>query len=792
MDVSEAIVLGQCAGHVLEPLIAEAGELVARGIGKEGLATAGKAESRATLVRFFDDKGKSSVEELGNKGFWLADMTKAGAPVPPGFTITTGAADSSGVISNDLRSQIPGAVKGLEHRTESRFGDTKNPLLVSVRSGAAVSMPGMMDTVLNVGINEDIVHGLAESRNPAFAWSTYSRFLRSYGETVLGVPRQAFQAVAPIEPGSARVASALEGQSRRYQRIIEEAGGQVPQEPRAQLNSAISSIFKSWNNERAVSYRQLRGIPERPGTAVTVQKMVFGNQADSGTGIALSHNAMTGEAQLNGEWLENAQDELVSGSRTPLSLAHLREFHPQVYDHLRDLTGLIERRLGRPTEIEFTVERNKLYVLQARGQRLSPEVTIRRAVEDVEAGKIGQAEALSLVSPAQLEAVRLPRFDKAAVQNAEVVAEGLAASPGAAVGKIVGDSRRAVSSNAQGNAVVLVRDETFPGDLDGMMAARAIITRVGGTTSHAAIVALEQGKPCITGCANLSKLGGTVSVDGFTGKIYKGELPLEPLQHAPEVEKFMSWHNAAEARKWPEPSFVPDVQRTTNLASDASNFYLSKLMAHQLRLTPLAAEADSLRINTNVVLAEKMAGSLIDGVAREVKAFPPANLERQQHILPDIQILQDEFGVKLGYWGAGDAEHNAVIQKIAETPQQRDRFLDASYDLFDRGYFGNGFEHMDERYHVFGGRGWAQTTQVLKRYFSGDLNHGLFVDHSLDLYHNKGSMFSDLTDVLDIKRDTRTTEELYRGLSKYDLDPRVRDLYNKGADLGLWAPAVKD
>ncbi len=648
MDVTETIVLGECAGRVLEPLIAEAGELIGRAGGKEGLANAGKAESRATLVRFFDDSGNLSVEELGNKGFWLAEMTKSGFPVPQGFTLTTGAADSSGVISRDLWSQVRGAVKGLEHKTGRGFGDADNPLLVSVRSGAAVSMPGMMDTVLNVGINERVVQGLAESQNPAFAWNTYSRFLRSYGETVLGVPRRAFQAVTPVEPGSARIEVALEAQSRRYQRIIEEAGGQVPEEPQRQLNSAISSIFKSWNNERALSYRQLHGIPERPGTAVTVQKMVFGNQADSGTGIALSHNALTGEAQLNGEWLANAQDELVSGSHTPLSLTRLRESHPQVFEHLRDLTSTIERRLGRPTEIEFTVERNKLYIMQARVQRLSPEATIRRAVEDVDAGKIDQAEALSRVSPAQVEAVRLPRFDRTALQNAEVVAEGLPASPGAAVGRIVKHSEHAVSSNAKGEAVVLVRDETYPGDLDGMMASTAIITKAGGTTSHAAIVALEQGKPCITGCANLSKLGGTISVDGFTGKIYKGALPLEPLQHAPEVEKFLSWRSAAEAKRWPEPRFIPNIARTSNLAPDASNFYLSKLMAHQLRATPLAAEADSLRIETNVGLAEKMAGGMIDGVAREVTAFPPANLERQQHIHADMEILQGEFGIKLG------------------------------------------------------------------------------------------------------------------------------------------------
>jgi phosphoenolpyruvate synthase/pyruvate phosphate dikinase len=512
--------------------------------------------------------------------------------------------------------------------------------------------------------------------------------------------------------------------------------------------------------------------------------MVFGNKLRSGTGIALSHNALTGTRRLSGEWLSEAQDELVSGERTPLPLSQLKELHPDAYKQLNTFVSRTHKMVGEPLEFEFTVESDKLHLLQARAQKLAPESAIKRVVQDVKAGKITQADALAKITPTQVEAVRLARFRPSALRDAEPLASGLPASPGAAVGRVVHSSQEALTATRRGESVILVRPTTDPSDLDGMLAAKALITKNGGTTSHAAIVALEQGKPCITGCEGLANLKGIVSVDGFTGKAYTGALPLEKLQHNPEVETFLRWVNEEEAKKWPAPRLIESTGRHEELAPEAANFYLSERMAHALKTTPLGAEADKLKVDMNVAMAEKMAGMMVDGIETELRAFNVTNLRYTPQLQSDFDTLTNEFGVSLNW---STQEHKNVMEGLIKSSvEDQRRFLGAAENLFSRAEWGNGYEYIDDRYHVFGGSSWGRIASAAQRFLSGDLSHSLFVDHAMDLYHNKGNFFESVIRVLNAQRDALTLDGLYGELSHLDIDPKVRSLYERGSQLKVW------
>jgi pyruvate, orthophosphate dikinase len=491
---------------------------------------------------------------LGGKGAGLAEMTNAGIPVPPGYTITTAACrqffEAGGRLLESTIQEEHQALRALERYLGRRLGDPENPLLVSVRSGAPVSMPGMMDTVLNLGLNDETVPGLAHrSGNPRFAHDSYRRFIQMYSDVVLGVPRALFERELTREKARARVeldvdlsAERLEALSRRFLDIVRrETGRDFPQEPRGQLAGARDAVFRSWNTERAVHYRRIHGIPERLGTAVTVQAMVFGNLgASSATGVGFTRDPATGERRFYGEYLRNAQGEdVVAGIRTPRPIEEMEADLPEVYAQLREITSRLERHYRDVQDFEFTVEEGRLFMLQTRRAARTGLAALKIAVEMVEEGLLTKREAIERVEPAHLDQVLHPVLDPAARRKHERVATGLPASPGAAAGSIVFTSEEAVR-RGKTERVILVRAETSPDDIAGMHTAQGILTATGGMTSHAAVVARGMGKCCVVGCSALQiheqartltvagktlREGAFLSLDGSTGDVLLGDVP---------------------------------------------------------------------------------------------------------------------------------------------------------------------------------------------------------------------------------------------------------------------------
>lgn len=451
----------------------------------------------------------------GGKGANLAEMVELGIPVPAGFTITTEACiefyNRSEQWPEGLEEQVMENLAKVEEAMGAKFGDTNNPLLVSVRSGARVSMPGMMDTVLNLGLNDETVQGLAaKSGNPRFAWDSYRRFIQMYGDVVMGVEHDKFEEVlqAVKNAKGAQLDTDLDAEDlqelvKKYKEVVlREAGKLFPNDPVEQLKGAINAVFMSWNNPRAIRYRELNDIPGDWGTAVNVQAMVFGNMGEtSGTGVAFTRNPSTGENVFYGEYLMNAQGEdVVAGIRTPHPIATLAEAMPDVYRQLVDIYKKLENHYRDMQDIEFTIQEGKLYMLQTRAGKRTAQAAVRIAVEMVEEGLIDKKEALLRVDPQQLDQLLHKRIDPSAKLN--VIAKGLPASPGAAVGRIVFHADDAEAWKERGEQVILVRTETSPEDIGGMDAAEGILTARGGMTSHAAVVARGMGKCCVAGCGD--------------------------------------------------------------------------------------------------------------------------------------------------------------------------------------------------------------------------------------------------------------------------------------------------
>ena len=515
------------------------------------------------------DGGAEMKDLLGGKGANLAEMARLGIPVPPGFTITTEVCryyvEHEGGYPPGLKEQVEEGVKHLEKATGRKFGDPENPLLVSVRSGAPVSMPGMMDTILNLGLNDQSVKGLAERTTPRFAYDAYRRLLSMYGSVVLGVKDEGEAGVDPFDAAMEALkrekgaASDLELSAedlaelvQRYKDIIERAGKSFPQDPWQQLWGAIGAVFRSWNNERARVYRQLNRIPDTLGTAVNVQAMVFGNLGErSGTGVAFTRDPATGENRFYGEYLLNAQGEdVVAGIRTPQpitvaqksdpSQVALEEAMPEVYRQLVEVRELLERHYRDMQDIEFTIEEGKLYLLQTRTGKRTGFAAVRIAVEMVEEGLITEKEAILRIDPAeQLSQLLQPIFDPKEKAKAKVLARGLPAGPGAATGRIALTAEAALHL-AEREPVILVRHETSPEDIQGMAVAKGILTSRGGMTSHAAVVARQIGKVAVVGCEGLIvdyekktvsaggvtlKEGDWLSIDGTTGEVLAGQIP---------------------------------------------------------------------------------------------------------------------------------------------------------------------------------------------------------------------------------------------------------------------------
>jgi pyruvate, orthophosphate dikinase len=521
----------------------------------------------------------SMREELGGKGAGLAEMTKLGIPVPPGFTIATDACRfflEHGRIPEKLDEEIESAIEWLELAQGERFGGEENPLLVSVRSGAAISMPGMMDTILNVGINDTNINGLAaRHQNLRFALDSYQRLLHMFGSTVLHISKEAFDLAAKesqleLDPSLATESGeqALRQKIASFQALIERQTGEAfPRDPRVQLRQAIEAVFQSWNSERARHYRRIQKIPEHSGTAVTVQAMVFGNRGLlSGTGVGFTRNPSTGAHELFAEFLANAQGEdIVAGTRTPMPIAELERTMPSVYQQLRTVTSKLESHYRDVQDFEFTVENGELFLLQTRSAKRSPLATIRTAVEMAEEGIISRADALGRVQPADIEAVSSVQLDLSAADR-QPIAKGLPASPGSAVGRVAFSANRAVELAGKHKelAIILVRQETTAEDIHGMDAAVGFLTATGGATSHAAVVARGMGKCCITGAsgiqvdeaAGLARIGqhtlregDWLSLDGATGRVFLGRLPLstEGVLANPSLTKLLTWAREAGA-----------------------------------------------------------------------------------------------------------------------------------------------------------------------------------------------------------------------------------------------------
>ncbi|MGW0764394.1 pyruvate, phosphate dikinase [Streptomyces sp. NPDC002676] len=517
----------------------------------------------AKFVYDFTEGNKDLKDLLGGKGANLAEMTNLGLPVPPGFTITTEACKvylESGEEPVALRDEVSAHLDALEQRMGKKLGQADNPLLVSVRSGAKFSMPGMMDTVLNIGLSDKSVQGLAkQAGDDRFAWDSYRRLIQMFGKTVLGVEGDLFEEALEAAKEAKKVtvdtdleAADLKKLVTKFKKIVKaEAGRDFPQDPREQMDLAIKAVFDSWNGDRAKLYRRQERIPHDLGTAVNVCSMVFGNLGpDSGTGVAFTRDPASGHQGVYGDYLQNAQGEdVVAGIRNTVPLAELESIDKKSYDQLMQIMETLENHYKDLCDIEFTIERGQLWMLQTRVGKRTAGAAFRIATQLVDQGLIDETEALQRVSGAQLAQLMFPRFDDSA--KVEQVGRGIAASPGAAVGKAVFDSYTAVKWSRSGEKVILVRRETNPDDLDGMIAAEGILTSRGGKTSHAAVVARGMGKTCVCGAEELEvdtkrrrmtvpgghvvEEGDLISIDGSSGKVYLGEVPVVP---SPVVEYF--------------------------------------------------------------------------------------------------------------------------------------------------------------------------------------------------------------------------------------------------------------
>jgi pyruvate,orthophosphate dikinase len=530
--------------------------------------------------------------ELGGKGASLAEMTRLGLPVPAGFTISTRACRfylEHGTMPPSLEEELESALGWLELEQAQRIGGEKDPLLLSVRSGASISMPGMMDTILNVGINDTNIEGLAaKHQNVMFALDSYRRLLQMFGTVVLQIPKQAFDQAS--ETASPRGEEAnLRQQVASFQRLIEHRSGTpFPMDPRAQLRQAVVAVFESWNNERARHYRRIHKTPENGGTAVTVQAMVFGNYGvNSGTGVGFTRNPSTGKREMFAEFLANAQGEdIVAGIRTPMPIAELERMMPRVYKKLRRMASRLEAHYRDVQDFEFTVQNGDLFLLQTRAAKRSPLAKLRSAVEMAEEGLISRTEALSRVTAADLEEVLSPQLDLSRVEL-PAIAKGLPASPGSAVGQVALTADRAVElagKNKQ-SPIILVRQETNADDIHGMDAAVGFLTARGGATSHAAVVARGMGKCCITGAGGIVadevagevrigehtlKEGDWLSLDGSTGRVFPGQLTLRPSESFdnPSLTKLLSWaRECSVTAVWANADTPQDAERASHASA---------------------------------------------------------------------------------------------------------------------------------------------------------------------------------------------------------------------------------
>jgi pyruvate,orthophosphate dikinase len=523
------------------------------------------------FVYRFNEGNAGMKNLLGGKGANLAEMTNLGIPVPEGFTVSTEACtqyyEDGKMLNNEILSQINEALEDLENKTNKKFGSHENPLLVSVRSGARASMPGMMDTILNLGLNDETVEVVAKlTSNERFAFDSYRRFIQMFSDVVMNLDKRRFEDILDEVKHKKGVkfdtdldAPDLRELVKKYKEFyIKELGSEFPQDPKVQLIESVTAVFRSWNNSRAIVYRRLNDIPSSWGTAVNVQSMVFGNMGNtSGTGVAFTRDPATGERIIFGEYLINAQGEdVVAGIRTPQPISRLKNDLPECYDQFMEIATNLEKHYKDMQDMEFTIEQGKLYFLQTRNGKRTAQAGLKIAVEMVEEGLITKEEALLKVDPKQLDSLLHPNFDKTDLDNAKVIAKGLPASPGAACGKVYFTAEDAKVHNDQGEKVILVRLETSPEDIEGMVSSEGILTVRGGMTSHAAVVARGMGTCCVAGCGdikvneakrifevsgNVYHEGDYISLDGSTGNVYGVAIKTVEPEISGFFGTYMSW-----------------------------------------------------------------------------------------------------------------------------------------------------------------------------------------------------------------------------------------------------------
>lgn len=522
-------------------------------------------------VYLFSEGNENMRELLGGKGANLAEMMNLGMPVPYGFTVTTEACNQyyadNETINEGIRKEIFEYLMKLEELVGKQFGDPKNPLLVSVRSGARASMPGMMDTILNLGMNDEVVEGVAKLMdNPRFAYDSYRRFIQMFADVVMGLNKAKFEEIIDemketkgVEQDTELDAEDMKVMVKRFKKFYQESlDEEFPSDPKEQLYRAIEAVFRSWNNQRAIFYRKMNDIPGDWGTAVNVQMMVFGNMGDDcGTGVAFTRNPSTGENKLYGEFLMNAQGEdVVAGIRTPQTIDQLKVIAPAAYDKFVEICSTLEKHYKNMQDMEFTIEKGNLFMLQTRNGKRTAAAALKIACDMVDEGMITKDEALMMVEPKQLDALLHPQFDAEALKKAKPIASALPASPGAACGQIVFSAEEAIAETALGHKVILVRLETSPEDIEGMHVSEGILTVRGGMTSHAAVVARGMGACCVSGCGDIAineeekyfevkgnryNKGDYISLDGSTGNVYGEKIKTVPAEISGDFERFMNW-----------------------------------------------------------------------------------------------------------------------------------------------------------------------------------------------------------------------------------------------------------
>ena len=609
------------------------------------------------FVYQFKEGDGSKRDILGGKGANLAEMTNLGLPVPQGFVITTEACnkyyDDNEVIVPSIIEEIKEHVLKLEKETGKKFGDLENPLLVSVRSGSRASMPGMMDTILNLGINDEVVEVLGKkSGSVRFAYDSYRRFIQMFADVVMGLPKHRFETIIDeikdakgVKLDSELEAEDLKGMVQQFKDFyFKNLNEDFPKDPYVQLEKAVEAVFKSWNNERAIYYRRMNDIPSSWGTAVNVQAMVFGNMGDDcGTGVAFTRNPATGENVLFGEFLMNAQGEdVVAGIRTPQTIDKLKEVMPNAYDEFVKICDILEKHYKDMQDMEFTIENEKLYMLQTRNGKRTAQAALKIATDMVDENLITTKEALMMVDPKQLDTLLHPQFDASELKKAKVIASALPASPGAACGKVVFTAAQAIECVNNGDKVILVRLETSPEDIEGMHVSEGILTARGGMTSHAAVVARGMGTCCVSGCSELFinekegffkvgdlkiNKGDYISLDGSLGNIYGEEIQTVPASISGEFERFMNWADEVRVLKVRTNADTPeDAKQAVSFGAEGIGLTRTEHMFFEGgRIQAMREMIVAKTLHQRKVALEKllpMQRSDFEAIYNEMKEFP--------------------------------------------------------------------------------------------------------------------------------------------------------------------------